>query len=418
MPIDCGSGSNKSSENLVRASPARISFRLTGREQERVAVGIYYSEPRSEVESLVKLAGGANNPMELNASRPYEFDWPFQDQVSSGAGYAEGFTVMVRAGESSTFVLASLGNDPPEIKVTPFPGDEAVRIAALDLQVSDSSEDLVSIAVEYSRGEGGPWSPATPAGQPTTEAIKASKTGKPVSFFWDVIEDLGRTEEVVKLRFTPSDDLKKGVGVKTQFRVDNDELPKVEIDVKSFAENPDRRRGIPIPFTVWPDLTSQGAETQEVLVVFQWRLSSQSFDEPRLDLHDLSRRSEIEAILADPVKRRERQIATEHPPVFEGLVLPVSPKEARLPEMASSAAGLLALGMEGRELEILRPENAFERAGEGWDLNSPIAALPAGKVLPAFRRGWSACKVGKLGGRKNRRPARLPIFPWRWRGFL
>ena len=151
-----------------------------------------------------------------------------------------------------------------------------------------------------------------------------------------------------------------------------------------------------------------------MLVVLQWRLATED------DFPDLpATREEIERLLDDPEARRELQIATEMPLDFEGRVAPV-PQTAedgdvttrvRLPEVARTAAGLLARGMEGRDIEILRHANRLERVppeGQESEFSAPVAAIPVGDGTTALvlerpgAQAWRLREVELATGRAVR----------------
>ncbi|MBI3845179.1 MAG: VCBS repeat-containing protein [Planctomycetes bacterium] len=123
----------------------------------------------------------------------------------------------------------------------------------------------------------------------------------------------------------------------------------------AFVVNPDGRRGIPVHFQV------SDREGETVDVVFQWRRPDQTFDDPDLRLPENATREEIAPLLADPAYRRAHQVATEMPVSFGGTIARVDASrdpagvQVRLPELTGPAAGLLARGLVGRELEILTP---------------------------------------------------------------
>jgi len=67
-----------------------------------------------------------------------------------------------------------------------------------------------------------------------------------------------------------------------------------------------------------------------VEVIFQWQREGEQFQElPRDD-------AALDAILADPVLRREHHVCTPYPHFAHGRVLPVDATSVRLPELAAS----------------------------------------------------------------------------------
>ena len=203
------------------------------------------------------------------------------------------------------------------IEMVPLPlkkhgGAQIVRIG---LEVKDSSGDPVTIEGSYQvcPCDGvGAWSEAAHAGAPPPP-VEALRGGQKVNFFWDVRDNLGATAHEVRLRFRVSDGLRDAWAETLSFQVENNQKPVATILAEEFLANPDRRRGIPVRFEV------SDAESHPVDVVFQWRLAGTSF--PDLPATP----EEVRDVLADPERRRELQIATERPAVFEGLVVAVDP---------------------------------------------------------------------------------------------
>ncbi len=400
----------------TKSGPARICFTLIDREGDSVDVSLYYTPPGAAAGELIPiLLGDGQLEERLDASEDgidYCFEWDFASQVATGPRVGEGYIITVKAGDRILATSAvNLGNDAPQVDLLPglspggAEGEEVVGIVNVPFVVSDTSDDFTSVIVEYAIVEDGrtaesqpticelpddacdpadrviettrAWTVARPAGSASSTCIpvfaffhiQAPRAGRSLDFFWDVVGDLGRKEADIKLRFTPCDGLLWGKPVETAvFRVDNNDAPVAELDGQSFVLNPDRGGGIPIPFEVWDN------EGDAVRAVFQWRLDSQSFDDIRFALP--ASRAELESLLADPTEIRNRQIATEKPCAVTGRVIPQDGGAAvRLPELAASAATLLAKGMDNRVLEILRPATVSQ-SGQ-WELQAPVAALPA-----------------------------------------
>lgn len=381
----------------ARRSPAAIHFVLTDRESDPAEVEIVFLTPGSS-RPLPVLLTGDQELRELPTSpqgKPHVRLWDFERQLGDGS-FREGLTVRVRSGSAvAEDDAARVGNDPPEVLSVQIPvanpeTDEVSGIPNVGFTVKDSSDDVVSVEVEYAIVEDPEleWIPARPVSPssgetgegPAFQNVRASREGSSLVFSWDVFADLGRTENRVLLRFTPDDGHLGGDFLwSPEFRVDNNDPPAVAIDLSSFVQNVDRRWGIPIPFEV------SDPESDNLLVVFQWRLSSQ--DEcPTQDGFPClpAERSAMEAILSDPKARQAHQIATELPLPFRGRLIPRGPRAARLPELAASAAPLVARGVKGRELEVLRHRNRVEVVGEGWNLARPVSALPVGDGMTAL----------------------------------
>ncbi len=147
----------------------------------------------------------------------------------------------------------------------------------------------------------------------------------------------------------------------------------MQLFTDAVLANPDERRGIPVPFRVFDE------EGDRVEVIFQWRREGEEFP-PLLE-------SEIDAVLADPVLRREKHICTEYPRFAHGLVVPIDATTVRLPELARGESWILASGIVGRTLELLRPSSIPEPITPMWTSNplvSPIAALHVDDGLTAL----------------------------------
>jgi hypothetical protein len=156
----------------------------------------------------------------------------------------------------------------------------------------------------------------------------------------------------------------------------NNAAPVATVNEEFLILNTDQRAGIPIPYTV------SDRESDEVQVVFQWKRSSEVEFPPLPNTP-----AEIDAILADPEQRREKHICTEYPTWALGRVVPIDSDSVRLPELATSAASILAHGLIGRELEILRSSKAPEPTAATWasnPLNRPVAAMPIGDGIEAL----------------------------------
>jgi len=236
--------------------------------------------------------------------------------------------------------------------------------------------------------------------------VRALPQGTPVHFFWDVAANLGTTEREVEVLICADD----GVAERRcfepsirRFRVDNNDAPQARLFAREFLENPDQRRGIPVPFEV------QDLNGHDVRVVFQWSPADEPF--PELP----STPAGIEEALQSPALRRQYQIATERPRAFEGRLIAPGPDRdpegvrVRLMELASTASPLLYGGMVGRELEVLRSSNVPTRVEGSWGLREPVAAAPlddgiAAVVLDRPAPGSWRLQVVDLGSGKSVRP--------------
>lgn len=406
----------------IRSAPAKICFTVSDSESNPVSIELFYSVAGGGKERVRLLEG--EGPLDDLASSPtgvvHSPEWDFEAQI--GSGFVEDVSLEVHLlGESGApdfpdpivdSVRLSLGNDAPEISQVTVPSGEAVGIVPVTMVVFDTSSDLVSIRVEYDVIGDDPDEgarAATVAAEAPTEIV-ATKEGTGFTFFWDALADQGFVENDITLRLIPSDVDVDGVAREVNLRVDNNTPPIAILNSANFVLNPDTTRGIPIAFEVidGSDRTQQPAD--DVTLVFQWRRSSESFMELPSSVE------EIEAILEDPVRRAELQIATERPLVYEGLTsfashLPGDSEVVRLPELSSSASALLerdALSSEvglQKELAILREsDRPFLTDLEPGILDDPVAALPVDGGVSALvlekgsAGGWRIRKVNLANG--------------------
>ncbi len=415
--------------------PALISFRLIDAESDPTNVTISYrrpdgvfakvtlDEPKSQ-ESLATLPSG----------KKHAFKWKFDTDLDSGTAFHEpGTVVSVSIGDQiplspilSGTAAVKPGNDPPSIasEDVEVPSDEVAGIALIQFRVADETNDdgkevgdTVRVSVEYAIVDAsgdliGGWSTARPAGlqdsEPTPEfafeAVSAEPTGTDLEFFWDVVYDLPASENRVRIRITAND---FGDGVSPDpdlattvesvpFNVDNNAEPAAELNGAAIVSNPDRRNGIPLPFSMKDD------ESNNVRLVLQWRRPEQDFDGPELSLPaDLD---ELRQILLDPQERRAKQVCAELPVEHRGIArLPAGAEgnELRLPETATSAMTLAAAGLVGREIDILRSSRIPKPLPAS--LPMPVAAVPLGDgrtaaVLVEEDASWKVLEVDLATG--------------------
>lgn len=213
-----------------RISPAVVRFRLTDGESDPVDVEILAVPPAavdpSRAPKPVLLTGDDPNLVGLDSSPEgviHEKAWDFAEQF--GDHFQRGFTLRIRVADGVSFdeVDVDIGNDPPAImSVVKLPvedpeRDEVVGIAVIGITVADSSDDEISVRVEYDVGGDESWPLARPASQSRPQGeelppdfmaisgVRASSAGADLDFFWDVVADLGRTEREVRLRFKAHD---------------------------------------------------------------------------------------------------------------------------------------------------------------------------------------------------------------------
>jgi hypothetical protein len=356
-----------------KTSPLSFAFRLTDSESSPAEVEVLYTLPGAAGPVPVLLSGDTNLSGLSTSPGGVEHQrlWDFAGQLPGGGALVAGVELVVRLTDGSSVSSSqpfALGNDPPQAAVVATPAGEVTAVAAVDLTLSDSSGDLVTVLVEYQDLDASTgFHPATPLGG-SLDAITAAPAGTAVRFLWDVTADEPGREFRAKLRFTPADPASTGTAVESGvITIDNNSEPLILVNGSSFFANPDQRRGIPIPFTVLDD------EGDAVQVVFQWRLSGEPF--PALPEDP----AELALVLGSASERRARQIATEIPPAFEGNVVPAGSSSVRLLELGGSASRITTEFAVGREIEILRvpsPPASIVTDWSGAPPSLPVAALP------------------------------------------
>jgi len=404
-----------------KTPPAQISFRLSGVDSTvnldiRAAVGVVEgdpnavplrcaftgTEPEQSIGAFLVSPDTLTSLQATGAGTVHTLGWRYDDQLGDASFRCVQLRIVETTYGIDRTVTAFVGNDPPFIasipgtSVTPSDPDDPLRLdegeivgdVRVDLRVADSSNDRISIDVEFAvlDGPGPPvYARATPVGTPLDD-VQVFRNPTTQIFLWDAARDLPAREANVTLRFTPFDGARDGAGdpvpgasVDTPpFAVDNNARPRALLSSDVFVFNPDLRRGIPIPFSV------VDTEGDLVDVVFQWTFLGQPFADP-------GTAADLRASLQDPFERRRLRIATESPVAVGGGVVPVDAASVRLPEIATSASTILGPGgvapdLVGRELEIhRRPLVPPRTAGSGeGELVSPRTALALPSGLSAL----------------------------------
>jgi hypothetical protein len=364
----------------AKTSPVTFTFKITDAESSPVDIDVLYVPPGGGPPVPVLLAGNTN--LDQLASSPagvvHTRQWDFAPQVPSGGAYAPGYRLTVRTrnqGSSADSALFAIGNDPPVVSNVSAPSGETSGIVPVSFDLADSSSDLVSVTVEYQDVDNPTgWRPATSAGGPLTN-VATDPSGVPLFFFWDVPADAPAVDFRAVLRFTPDDGTATGIPVTSPTLIlDNNAVPTALVNGSAFYATPDKRRGIPLPIRILDP------EDDTVRVVVQWRTAFGTFPDLPQDA------ASVLGILSSSRLRRQYQIATEAPISFSGPLVPTGPSAARLGQIQASQAGILAGGIAGRELRILRSTHVPAPAAAGWSsnpLSSPVAVLP-------LREGHSA----------------------------
>ncbi|MBI1850520.1 MAG: VCBS repeat-containing protein, partial [Planctomycetes bacterium] len=375
---------------MSRTSPATMTFELS----DVATVALEFRSPRTSQWVPMRLSGDTSLDQLAPSPVVHTKDWEFDDATQLGtAGFSRDIPIRVRIvgnGDTGTSSLTQgFGNDPSvieQISVSPGPGGEVVGLANVELTVTDSSDDRVSLYVEYDLLDDAPDDGFQTA---TGLAVYPPVARQPSGFLWNVTTDLGFTEHDVLLRITTYDGTAYGTPVVIPFRVDNNLAPTVVIDTANFVLNPDERRGIPIPFTVFDGDENTGEPGDDVQLVFQWRRVEGSY--PAVDFSNLG---SLRQNLLDPGFRRAHQICTEIPRSFGGRVVPIGATHVRLPEVASSASSLVTRDPATQQprvhgaLDILRASDVPTPIASTWShdphLHEPVAVLPLGPGLCGF----------------------------------
>jgi hypothetical protein len=381
----CGSGvaavAASSGSSSGGTTPALTDFAIPNPKVSPASVTLEASTSL-RVELRYSVAGGPDLPMTLvpgpgvSANRvdleagANEVDWDFARDLG-GARLTRDVTVRVKRGaapvQGGELALFGMGNDAPVVHaVEPMPTDpldpeESAGNAEIRLRISDTSSDPVDVTVEWRRESDPPgtWNRASPAGVLPDGIETGPAPGVELSFFWNTNLDVPDQESAVLFRVTADDRTDASTPFETQgpFLVDNNDDPIVIIDEVFLHENPDKRRGISIPVRLID------AESDELTLAVQWSRTAGSFPALPPDA------AAVRAILADPALRKQYQVCSEFPRFVEGDLVPIDEQRVRLPEVASTAAQVLAGGLADREIEILRGSRVPAPLASTWDSN-------------------------------------------------
>ncbi|MFO1030491.1 MAG: VCBS repeat-containing protein [Planctomycetota bacterium] len=365
-----------------KVSPADIQIELADAEANEAEVEFLFASPATGgvPQRLTRIA---QNPVRLQTSRDgreHRIAWDFANEPGIGtSSLSPGVRLFARiANGVNQDTVVDLGNDAPVVVPEAVTAPEVSGVVPLAVKLVDSSSDITTLKVEYRIVGEAAWKLARAAGvtgeqdDPALTNLEAKQNpGIRVLFFWDSAHDLPGLERDVVVQYTASDGVATALPVTTApFRVDNNDEPQVTIDDGAIIENGDGLRGIPLPFRTFDE------DLDPVQVVFQWTKAGSGF--PDLGSTDPSILSQA---MKDPTFRRSRQICTPYRSSVGGWVIPVAPREVRVPEFSGAdACWLLARGLVGLELEFLRPPAATPAslaiAWGGGALIRPLAALP------------------------------------------
>ncbi|MCA8942345.1 MAG: hypothetical protein KDB80_07260, partial [Planctomycetes bacterium] len=302
-------------------SPAILRLMISDPSSNAALVRFAYRLPGESVERAMSLD---INPVVLETSPQgtvHELEWDFTREAGlpSDGSFVDDVELIARVDSASASeviqqrVTTGLGNDAPVVSIDQVVVESA-GVVTMSLRIADTSDDLTSVAIEFSDDGGSTWNPARPTGildasetpGNAFEGVRAPRAGTDLAFSWDSdhetqLQDLDRD---VRLRVTPRDDVTEGDSVVTDvLRINNNDEPVVAIDQAALALNPDQRRGIPIRYTVADD------EGDPVRVLFQWR----SEGEPFIDIDPSLTPNEILELLDDDAWVASHRVCRPYP---------------------------------------------------------------------------------------------------------
>lgn len=399
----CGAGTaaavsgGGSSGGTASATPSISAFRVIAPKQPDTCriefilatdaprpVAFYYQAP-SQGERRIE---AFPNPQTFGAGT-YSLEWSFTDEVDlpDDGSFLDDVRVRAEVLGGSQELLAGanggilgLGNDDPTVAFGTVL-DELSGASSIPIAIADSSEDEVSIRVEYESATG--WTPARPVGLPAELAtpetwltgVVAPAGGTELVFTWDSTFDLPGFDDQMRLRVLVADPVDAAATTEAEIRVDNNDPPVACLQGEFLLANTDRKEGIPIPY----ELINEEAG-DELDVVLQWATDS-GFpplpDDPSL----------LRSLLDDDVAGKQFQVCRELPRMLGGRLRPRGASRVELPELASTAAELHARGVEGTELELMRPASVPRRVSDDWATNpleEPVGAVPIEEGLQAL----------------------------------
>jgi len=396
-------------------SPALVSFTLADLGSDPTSVRLGYRDVAQGGDFIdLVLTGGTvgGQPIDTNldglatsvSGERINKLWDFAAQLGTAAREVQVVAAVSGLVTSDVFVV---GNDAPVVTPVHDSGLEVGGIVPISFTVSDTTADVVDILVEFDivgdaegfrparpavapppAGEDPDPTPAATAEDPTLVGLESDLTGSQGSqrtFFWDTdfpgadgLDQLHSLERDIVLRFSATDRVNLGDPMETDsFVVDNNDPPILQIQNGLFILDPDQVGDVVIPYRV------SDPEDDLVEVVFQWTPGTEPYR--TVDgqfLEDLST-AELDAILADPERRRELRICTRAEDYAHGRIASADATSARLPELSLSESFILAEGVAAvDDLELLRPSRIPESIGGSWPANplgSPVASLALGE---------------------------------------
>ncbi|MFT5042195.1 MAG: hypothetical protein ACI8TX_003177, partial [Hyphomicrobiaceae bacterium] len=367
----------------AKTSPATIGFTLTDADGGLLPViDLFYARSGQASKPITQAIPNGSLALGVNS-----FNWDFTMEGDLGNGEfidGVGIQVQVRGGTSvlapGAFITGALQNSVADGRV----GNDAPVVVSLDLgsapelsgnvdvriELSDTSDDFVDVVLEFKLASepDSAFRPARstsiaadlPAEADALKSIPATAGGSTFVFRWEsqfaaafglpmTESQLPGLEVDVELRAIARDSVVSGSELRAMLRIDNNAPPQAVLNGSSFALGIKDRGHIPVPMQLFD------AESDDLDVVLQWAADNQPF--PNLP----STPDDLRDLLSNPTRATERQqlqIAVEAPLAFTGRVgglkNPLPTNQIRLPELASTQAGLLSHGVTGRTLEIMR----------------------------------------------------------------
>ena len=415
-----------------KTSPALLSFQTLDAEQDRVSIEITWSTDGGATRHEATLVAGAPSNQDTGAAsattaltglasdnvgvRHYKL-WDFTADGFDASTIAAVQVGVAVKGQAARTLDTYVGNEPPLAGLTQatiaamqaeagVSGIVNLGVFVVDEPTSpgaaDYEHDDVRVKVQYrlTSGPAGSWLEGT---QSTSDSgagneLATSADGSVEDFFWQTADaNLDEKSSLVNVRLFAVEVLESAddtpassetivedpdTGLPLVVRIDNNFDPVAVFENDLFVVNPDARRGIPIPFSIFDE------ESHDVDVLIQWRRESEEYP----PLGDLGVEPDLDILTglvalppSDPI-RREKQLATPLPRYFYGDVEPLPPgtpdatRKARLDELASNGSPLVRQGLADRWLEVLRP-NTLPRA-VNWESSPLVGGAVDAEPLP------------------------------------
>lgn len=421
-------------------SPATIRFELTDEEGDPAEVVISFARTDDQGNPVGSFTPITQAPLSIPAGAPQldlnalptgtgelKVGWDFESDFG-GAGFEDNIALQLEVvGGTSPAIVSGIavGNDTPILSTNFAPpagigAEDPFGNIDVRFGLSDSGGDRVDVMVEFDVLDDSPdagfrlaRSTSTDSADPTPQFafsnLQTTADGNVVTFRWDSAfasgsstmqadTQLAGREERVKFRITVRERVAGDnqpnleVAMETpEFRVDNNAPPLATLLEGSFLVGIKDRGNIPIEFQILD------AESDPVRAILQWRTDGQLFANQSDPLSPLlfpalpTDEADLIDLLENPGRAGERrllQIAQEESFDFRGKLASfdgLAADQARLPELAGSAAGLLAFGLAGRTLEIMRPALVLESP----DWPTAVLDLPVGiQLQPNGTSAW------------------------------